>query len=813
MLRILCLPALIAILFTPLSSRGQILQRLPADSATEAPQNAAASDLGDIDGDGDLDLFVSTLSSWGFDPLQGLYLNDGSGLFVSAPEGPVTQDRINSPAGRFFDMDGDGDQDLFVGSLGGGSKLYENLGNGEWSAVSGAVDDARDLRQISFIDADLDGDLDIYASSRSGNDNVFLSNVGGGLFVREDLGDATSDGGNSTCVEWADVDGDGDLDLFVCNATHDNWLYENTGAFEMRRVEIEGLTDVGGRTGGASWGDYDGDGDMDLYVANVDTMQNAHYRNDGGWTFSRLDSGDHVRDRLSSNSSHTFDVDLDGDLDLFVTNLDGGDRLYLNDGTGVFVWDGFEYEGDSANRSASASIGDLDGDGDADIHVATLMGTDSARDAIWQNQTSESMGNNWVGFRLTRDPGGVPSIGSTVTLFRTIDGQSRHSTRPLLASRGSSLAGFVVTFGLGMDADIDSARIDWSVGASEWIHSPEANQVHTFASPTFLHDADPVRPVWPGNVTVRIPVGIQLAITDGSVIYRRAGAPDWDTADVTQSVPGEVEFSIPEVFTDIEYWLRIRTETGDYVIGSEASPLLLMVRRVEPRIHVLEEVRTLGTPHHRVGWIASTNDIDHALLPRYSTWRSVGDAGKRDVSDRMAWVLQRPGNALLRVGNELWEWMGDTPALQLDEYATTIPLVFASDGRGLTHAYRVVAHTVDPNQFYMSEPVYWEPPVSTVGTEPGGDGPVQPLHVEIESLWPNPASASISVSASIRKEGIVWAEVYDPLGRMVANASSTWSASGSVQLQVRVDQLKPGTYFLRVSTEDGAAVEPFVVTH
>ncbi len=129
------------------------------------------------------------------------------------------------------------------------------------------------------------------------------------------------------------------------------------------------VTDFGGFLG-ASWGDYDGDGYADLFVAN-NQKQNLLFHNEGNGSFTKITAGEIITDQAISYSATWGDYDNDGDLDLFVANRGGGNFLYRNDGAsftrmkdGPIATDNF--------GSISASWGDYDNDGDLDLFVANV---------------------------------------------------------------------------------------------------------------------------------------------------------------------------------------------------------------------------------------------------------------------------------------------------------------------------------------------------------------------------------------------------------------------------------------------------------
>ena len=175
---------------------------------------------------------------------------------------------------------------------------------------------------------------------------------------------------------WADVDDDGDLDLFVGFAAgKPNRLYRNDrGAFAdvAAAVGVADLTD----TRAAAWGDFDGDGHIDLYVGFTrrSEMRNKLYRNDGdGKHFSDVGATMGVDAVGETRQVSWIDVDNDGDLDLFVAMRDAPNLLFRNDGS-RFTSVGQELGLDDPRRTVGAVWFDADEDGDLDLFVANQNG-------------------------------------------------------------------------------------------------------------------------------------------------------------------------------------------------------------------------------------------------------------------------------------------------------------------------------------------------------------------------------------------------------------------------------------------------------
>jgi len=153
-------------------------------------------------------------------------------------------------------------------------------------------------------------------------------------------------GGASRSVNWVDYDNDGYLDLFASNRLEggqNNFLYRNNHDSTFTKIAAGPLVTGHSPSDGASWSDFDNDGDLDAFVGACYDTNNAFYVNDGSGNFTQMIIGQPANDRGYSENANWGDYDNDGDLDLYVTN--GGSPslgtkanfLYRNDGDGTFT--------------------------------------------------------------------------------------------------------------------------------------------------------------------------------------------------------------------------------------------------------------------------------------------------------------------------------------------------------------------------------------------------------------------------------------------------------------------------------------------
>ena len=254
----------------------------------------------------------------------------------------------------------------------------------------------RGRRGVAFGDYNNDGWLDIYAS----NWNALYKNSKDGTFTDVTTETQTWRGGEGVC--WGDYDNDGDLDLYATDWSSGDTLYRNEGDGTFADVtDKAGLRDP--RHGsGAAWADYDNDGDLDLYVSNMEGEANALYRNDGNDLFTDVTEKAGVGDMQSSRSQAWADYDNDGDLDLYVANF-GANRLYSNQGDGTFVDIApiLGITNEERGGGSGPAWGDYDNDGDLDLAISS-----GGTACLYRNDTIK--GNT---FTDVTDSSGVSSAG------------------------------------------------------------------------------------------------------------------------------------------------------------------------------------------------------------------------------------------------------------------------------------------------------------------------------------------------------------------------------------------------------------------
>ncbi|MDE2999001.1 MAG: FG-GAP-like repeat-containing protein [Gemmatimonadota bacterium] len=468
----------------------------------------------DYDNDGDLDVYVA--NGHGF--RNYLLENDGSGKFtdVSRRAGVNVETETHGVASA--DIDNDGDADLFA-ATDGRNYLFLNNGDGTFSDIteSAGIVSRYFSSTVAFADVDNDGYVDIYIGGAGGEDGVEMNRIvgTGEMYVNNgDLTfrDVTDETGTEATYTWSarfcDYDDDGDPDLFTANdqgiALAGEWspirLHRNDGNLRFTDVTREAGLGITGSWMGLAFGDYDLDGDFDLFATNVggsfvDKKGHQEYDLHG---FFRNDEGvfRNIAEELVVAQSRTLaklqfgwgtvftDFDNDGDLDLYYVGnfdmlqaYDNPGYLLINDGTGAFrdstarfglrTIDGT----DVPTIAVGVAAGDVNDDGHVDIFVANA-GTDF-RTGYPMLFTEKFDDNNWIRLKLEGTESNRSAIGARIRLFAGGGTQIRD-----VASGGSSFSqnSLWPTFGIGGNAVIDSIEIRWPSGIVQTIRDIEPNQ-------------------------------------------------------------------------------------------------------------------------------------------------------------------------------------------------------------------------------------------------------------------------------------------------------------------------------------------------
>jgi Flp pilus assembly protein TadD len=492
---------------------------------SEAGTAPSALAMGDYDGDGEDDLFLSTASHDRRSAARLYAAHGGFVVDVTARAG------LALPAGAvyatFADFDNDGWLDLFAIGGDGRGYLLRNTGSGTFADVTATagVADVGGARKAVFVDLDHDGDLDLLLVGGA-TTRLYRNNLDGTFAAvpgASGLQDTT--GARGWDAAFGDFDGDGRIDLLVTSVDGADALYHNTGLQRFQDVATaSGLAGSRG-SGPVAVGDYDNDGRLDILVLHANGPNAGEatlWHNTGDGTFTRdrrsVDALQRSR-RIGGQVAEFVDYDNDGWLDLVIAGRRGVGLLHNTPPRAG------RYEDRSAllpttwqsGGATAVTASDVDGDGDQDLLVA-----DSA------------------GVHLLRNDGGNANLAMQVQLTALRTGSGKNNNFGIGATievRAGELfqtrvvTGRLTPFGLGPHLKADVLRVQWTNGVPETVYFPGTDQdvlelEQLKGSCAFLYAWDGKQFRFVTDVMWRSALGMPLGIMGGGrgAAYAPAGA-------------------------------------------------------------------------------------------------------------------------------------------------------------------------------------------------------------------------------------------------------------------------------------------------
>lgn len=477
----------IALIFTPLLIAQSFEEVFLPDISTTSSASRSANFI-DVNGDGWDDLFITNGPFGGQNNM--LYLNNQDNTFTTVISDAIVNDNDRSDGASFADADNDGDLDAFVvtfGASGQGKKNYFYRNNGDGSfTYEPTIAMGLPLtysEMANWIDVNNDQNLDLYFTNSFQNlTNQYFENLGDGSFQAVNNLSITDENLPSRSIDWIDYDGDGDNDLFITNEENEkNSLFRNDGANNFTQItNLDIVQDIRSSVG-SSWADIDNDGDFDLFITNYATNGQANqlYINDNGSFTENVGS---VIASVNTNSfgSSFGDVDNDGDLDLLVCNAYLGSQttnfLYINNGAGSFSLDMTSDLAVHQGWTFGCAFGDYDNDGWLDVLLANNL-NDNQTNSLFHNTGT---GNNWVKLNLVGTQSNYSAVGAKIRLRSIINADETWQTRNIAATSGyCSQNSYSVHFGLGNASIIDQIEVLWPSGLIETFTDIDVNRIYS----------------------------------------------------------------------------------------------------------------------------------------------------------------------------------------------------------------------------------------------------------------------------------------------------------------------------------------------
>ena len=469
----------------------------------------------DYDNDGLIDIYLlsgAPLKGATIDPppRAALYRNNGDWTFTDVTDEAGVGNRGHGMGVVAGDYDNDGDQDLYVSNF-GPNVLYRNNGDGTFTDVTAEAGVSRGHKVgagVSFFDMDGDGDLDLYVGNyvdftyenhvpivvkgqpfKAGPkyykpvaDILFRNNGNGSFTDVSEISGIGAVAGPSMATLCFDYDDDGDSDVFVANDEQPNFLFQNDGAGKFKEVAVlAGVAyDFHGKANsnmGVDCADYDNDGKLDLFTTDYQSEMPVLYRNLGRGHFAEATSAARIPGDLFAHvhwGTGFVDFDNDGDRDLFVA-CGHFDKIELIDDRTAYKVRNYllENTGDGKFRDVSkqsgsglavvessrgAAFDDLDNDGDIDVVVLNS----NAPPTILRNESQTP--NRWLQVRLQGQRHNADGVGARVKVFAG----SRTQVAEVIAGRSyQGHCGTRLHFGLGKQERVDKVEVRWQGGVVE----------------------------------------------------------------------------------------------------------------------------------------------------------------------------------------------------------------------------------------------------------------------------------------------------------------------------------------------------------
>lgn len=421
------------------------------------------------------------------------------------------------------DYDRDGWEDIYITRRPGANRLFKNIGGTFVDVASSAgVDVAIDTKMAIWGDFDNDGWVDLFLANKKGIGDMLFKNNGQGSFTDVSTQAGIDHKGDPFAAIAGDINNDGFLDIYIAHFDGPNVLWKNNGNMTFSNMTQKSGAISNKVAMGATFVDFDNDGDLDLYLTHDAYGPNTMYANDGLGNFTDVSVGIGADIAAFGMGVDVGDINNDGWFDLYITNL-YPNNLLLNQGNGSFIdirdsagvgdpgmgWgtafldadnDGFQdiyaantlrtpnvlyrNRGDStfelvsggtvlsSTRGNGYGVATFDYNKDGKVDILLANSNDTLGVQLFRNDGQQN--NHWLEVALQSDKTNVSAIGAKVELMGT------DLYRVDVVSGGSSWAAQhsqILHFGLKDQTVVDSLKITWPNGEVEIYRDVQADQI------------------------------------------------------------------------------------------------------------------------------------------------------------------------------------------------------------------------------------------------------------------------------------------------------------------------------------------------
>ena len=481
----------ILFLILTIPAQAQYFTKITEGTLTDVLKKTYSASWGDYNNDGWDDMVITDNNE---NNKTSLFKNNGDGTFSADTLNSIFTTTGPSIACVWGDYNNDGNVDLYICNIGTSPDttaknfLFRNDGAGVFTRITEGdiVNDMDWSLGAAWADYDNDGFIDLYVANFQ-TPNCLYHNNAGRSFTKITEGEAVTDNFNTYSASWSDYDNDGYQDLFVVNYFYsslpgqNDCLYHNNGDGTFTKNTTALIANDNALTQSSSWGDFNNDGNIDLFVSSNDydvIKHNYLYKNEGNGNF-RLMNATPSTDASTSFGSSWLDVNNDGFLDLYVSNNGSTSKrknfLYLNNGDESFTNQLADASTNDVLRDYCPTIADYDHNGYPDIFTPSYSYT--LKHGLYKNNGGT---NNWITLRLVGMVSNKSGIGARITCYANGMAQTREVSSTSGQYCGST---FAQTIGTGTSTLIDSIIVKWPSGIHQKLVNPTINQFLTVTEP------------------------------------------------------------------------------------------------------------------------------------------------------------------------------------------------------------------------------------------------------------------------------------------------------------------------------------------